>query len=373
MGTRMGTPYLQTVLNQQLTNHIREVLPALRDKLQKQVLMMEKEVEGYKNFRPDDPSRKAKMMLQMIQGFSTDFERSIEGSGQGNNEVNTNELSGGARINRIFHERFPYEMLKVQHDEKQLRRDIAFAIRNIHGVRVGLFTPDKAFELVVKRQIQMLKEPALKCIDLVITELSAILKTITEKLARYPRFRDEIDRVVTTHIREREQRAKDHIGQMVEVELAYMNTNHEDFIGFTRAAQGAAEQPQKQKIGNQVIRKGYLAIHNVGGFMRGARDYFFVLTSENLSWFRDESESEKKFMLPLEGLKIRDTESSGFLSKKLTFALFSPEGRNVFKDLKQLELSCETQEDVDNWKASFLRAGVYPEKGTVQPKDEEVC
>jgi len=27
-----------------------------------------------------------------------------------------------------------------------------------------------------------------------------------------------------------------------------------------------------------------------------------------------------------------------------------------------LDLSCETQDDVDSWKASFLRAGVYPEK-----------
>ena len=34
MAERMGTPYLQRVLNQQLTNHIRETLPALRDRLQ---------------------------------------------------------------------------------------------------------------------------------------------------------------------------------------------------------------------------------------------------------------------------------------------------------------------------------------------------
>ncbi len=27
-----------------------------------------------------------------------------------------------------------------------------------------------------------------------------------------------------------------------------------------------------------------------------------------------------------------------------------------------LELSCDTQDEVDSWKASFLRAGVYPEK-----------
>ena len=36
--------------------------------------------------------------------------------------------------------------------------------------------------------------------------------------------------------------------------------------------------------------------------------------------------------------------------------------RNVYKDYKQLELSAESQEDVDSWKASFLRAGVYPER-----------
>ena len=31
-----------------------------------------------------------------------------------------------------------------------------------------------------------------------------------------------------------------------------------------------------------------------------------------------------------------------------------------------LDLSCETQDDVDSWKASFLRAGVYPEKSSVE-------
>ena len=40
--------------------------------------------------------------------------------------------------------------------------------------------------------------------------------------------------------------------------------------------------------------------------------------------------------------------------------------RNVYKDYRQLELACESQEDVDAWKASFLRAGVYPERVTVR-------
>lgn len=61
---RLGTPYLQRVLNQQLTNHIRDTLPALRDKLQKQMLALEKDVAEFKHFQPGDTSLKTKAMLQ---------------------------------------------------------------------------------------------------------------------------------------------------------------------------------------------------------------------------------------------------------------------------------------------------------------------
>jgi len=75
-------------------------------------------------------------------------------------------------------------------------------------------------------------------------------------------------------------------------------------------------------------------------------------------------------MLPLDSLKLRDIEQ-GFMSRRHTFALFNSEGRNIYKDLKQLELSCESTDEVDSWKASFLRAGVYPEKDNVENGEDE--
>uniref|UniRef100_A0A1I8Q4L6 Dynamin n=1 Tax=Stomoxys calcitrans TaxID=35570 RepID=A0A1I8Q4L6_STOCA len=370
---RLGTPYLQRVLNQQLTNHIRDTLPGLRDKLQKQMLALEKDVQEFKHFQPGDTSIKTKAMLQMIQQLQSDFERTIEGSGSA--LVNTNELSGGAKINRIFHERLRFEIVKMACDEKELRREISFAIRNIHGIRVGLFTPDMAFEAIVKRQIAQLKEPVIKCVDLVVQELSAVVRLCTDKMSRYPRLREETERIITTHIREREQLCKEQILLLIDFELAYMNTNHEDFIGFANA-QNKSENANKtgtRQLGNQVIRKGHMVIQNLG-IMKGggSRPYWFVLTSESISWYKDEDEKEKKYMLPLDGLKLRDIEQ-GFMSmsRRVTFALFSPDGRNLYKDYKQLELSCETVEDVESWKASFLRAGVYPEKQETQENGDE--
>ncbi|XP_028313516.1 dynamin-2-like isoform X7 [Gouania willdenowi] len=355
---RMGTSHLQKTLNQQLTNHIRDTLPGLRSKLQSQLLSLEKEVEEYKNYRPDDPSRKTKALLQMVQQFGVDFEKCIEGSGD---QVDTSNLSGGAKINRIFHERFPFELVKMEFDEKELRKEISYAIKNIHGVRTGLFTPDMAFEAIVKKQIIKLKDPCLKCVDLVVTELVTLIRKCTEKLGSYPRLREETERIVTTYVRERDSKTKDQVLQLIDIELSYINTNHEDFIGFANAQQRTAANATKKRVmPNQVIRRGWLTI-NISIMKGGSKDYWFILTAESLSWYKDEEEKEKKFMLPLDNLKLRDVEK-GFMSSKHVFAIFNTEQRNVYKDLRQIELACDNQEDVDSWKASFLRAGVYPEK-----------
>ena len=359
---KCGTPFLQKQLNAQLTNHIRDTLPSLRDKLQKQMLGLEKEVEQFKHWRPDDPSIKTKALLQSVTGLQQDFERAIEGSGEG--DVNCAELSGGAKINRIFHERFPYEIVKVEFDEKELRREIAFAIRNVHGIRVGLFTPDMAFEAIAKKQIERMREPGLKCCDLVIQELTNVERLVTEKIKSYPRLREEIERILTTYIREKERKCKDQVMALIDFELAYMNTNHEDFVGFGNA-QAATEKAASTggngaKLGNQVIRKGYMAINNLS-VLKGSREYWFVLSSEILKWFKDGEEKDQKYMLPLDGLKLRDIEG-GFLTTRKVFSIYNPSGRNIFKEYKTLDLACESQEDVDSWKASFLRAGVYPEK-----------
>lgn len=135
--------------------------------------------------------------------------------------------------------------------------------------------------------------------------------------------------------------------------------------------QASNKMENKRKVGNEVIRKGYLGLHNgVSKIKGGSRDFWFVLTTESLSWFKDEMETEKRYMLSLDQLKLKDLEASMF-SRRHSFAIFSVDGRNVYRDYKTLELSCDSSEDVDAWKASFLRAGVYPEKERAT-KNEEV-
>jgi len=56
------------------------------------------------------------------------------------------------------------------------------------------------------------------------------------QMIRYPHLRDECERIVNSRVRENEVKTKDQLVLIVEIQLAYMNTNHEDFIGFAKYA-----------------------------------------------------------------------------------------------------------------------------------------
>ncbi|KAI1287638.1 Dynamin-2 [Halotydeus destructor] len=363
---KLGTPHLQKVLNQQLTNHIRDSLPSLRDKLQKRLSEMEKEVEEFRGMSADDPTRKAKALMQMIQQLQADFEKSV--LGRDSDDINTKELSGGAKINRLFHEKFPFELVKMVIDEQQLRREIAFAIKNATGIRIGLFTPDQAFAAIVRKQIERLQDPSLECLNWVAGELYSVIVKCCEKMARYPRLRDEAERLIKTTLSDTEHMTISQISLLIQIELSYINTNHEDFIGLHLPGSGSQtngnEDPQSaansgNRLGNQVIRKGQLTVINLG--MAKNTKGWFVLTTESFTWYKDDKEKEKIFVFSLDGLKLRDGDK-GIVARRHNFSLFYFNGRNVYKDLKQVEFASDSQDDVDSWKAMFLRAGVYPEK-----------
>lgn len=66
---------------------------------------------------------------------------------------------------------------------------------------------------------------------------------------------------------------------------------------------------------------------------------------------------------------LSDLPSPGYMywyCLTLPYLIFAPQ------DYKELQLGVETQDDMDSWKASFLRAGVYPEKVSDSANGEEV-
>ena len=66
---------------------------------------------------------------------------------------------------------FKIHLAERKIDEKHLRKEIKIVIQNIRGVRTGLFTPDMAFERIVKEQVEQLVTAPLNLVDQVTTEI----------------------------------------------------------------------------------------------------------------------------------------------------------------------------------------------------------
>lgn len=81
--------------------------------------------------------------------------------------------------------RLPTEITKIAEDKKKLLAQMNITIRNIHGIRCGLNSPQMAFETFTSKQIERLKDPIKICIDLVMEELCVAVGNCTEEVSKF--------------------------------------------------------------------------------------------------------------------------------------------------------------------------------------------
>jgi len=100
----------------------------------------------------------------------------------------------------------------------------------------ALFVPESSFELLVKNQIKRLKEPALRCVELVHLELERVINTcIQTELSRFKGLRERVHGVSEKLVKERLPSAIMMVENLIAIELAYINTNHSQFEGGSGA------------------------------------------------------------------------------------------------------------------------------------------
>ena len=240
IASRNGSPYLAKTLNRLLMQHIRDCLPVLRHDITNKLGTYENQLVALgKPVEEKGPS-----LLQAITKFSTNYCEKIDGSSR---DIETNQLSGGARICYIFHHTFSEALRAIEPLEGLSRSDILHAISNAMGPRPALFVSEIAFELLVKKQIKLLLVPSLQCVELVYEELQRIIQYCLGHIRAFQRFpvlRERINVVVMKLLRDRLPITNDMVENLIAIELAYINTNHPDFVGGTRAAYEAYMRAQ---------------------------------------------------------------------------------------------------------------------------------
>jgi dynamin 1-like protein len=245
MANRCGTQFLAKSLNQTLMAHIRDRLPDIKARLNTLMGQTQQELASYGDVAFTGKEHRGSLILQLMTRFASSFISSIDGT---STEISTKELCGGARIYYIFNSVFGNSLEQVDPTNNLSVLDIRTAIRNSTGPRPSLFVPELAFDLLVKPQIKLLEIPSQRCVELVYEELIKICHTCgSTELTRYPRLQGKLIEVVSDLLREQLGPCSHYVASLIDIQRAYINTNHPNFLGAAAAMSSVINDKEQRE------------------------------------------------------------------------------------------------------------------------------
>ena len=254
IASRLGTEYLARRLNTLLLNHLKENLPILKKRVAEMLMEREAELRSYGSPLGEEHSSQGAVLLSILQKFQKSYSDMIEGRSV---KQSTSELEGGARINSIFNNEYKKELQEMNPFDDMIDMDIRTTLLNSTGIRQALFIPESAFEILAKKLVVRLLEPSIRCAERVFVELQEMVSHRMDlpELDRFKDLKDAIMDVVSDLLKRCQKPTLKMITNLVEVEQAYINIQHPDFIGGSSAlsavnmemAEKAAEEAKHEQ------------------------------------------------------------------------------------------------------------------------------
>jgi len=248
LSNRCGTQFLAKTLNNVLLNHIRGTLPDLKQRVTKMLADARVAYAQLQNplMEADSPSARGAALLQMLTRFSTEFNESLNGSLK---DMPGKTLFGGAKLRHVFEDEFSKAVDDLEPFAGLGPEQIQTVIKNASGTRTSLFIPEAAFESLAKRQISLLEEPAMECLDHVFDELRKLLEQLEDKnFSSFRNLRDAVGESVNVLLAKNREPARKMIHNLIQIELAHINTSHPDFIGGDRAIAVVMEKLRSDNV-----------------------------------------------------------------------------------------------------------------------------
>ncbi|KAL3767340.1 hypothetical protein ACHAWO_007283 [Cyclotella atomus] len=298
---KCGTMNLARNLNGILIHHIRDCLPELKIRIANMMGDVQEELDALgEEGGGDEMGALGGKLLGLLSKFTANFAAMIDGKASNTNQhhdgmpvgngmngihmgmdnmslnrayntpgnsstigANADELYGGARISYIFHQVFSRSLNSVGAFDGLSEDEIRTTIGNANGTRPALFVPEISFDILVRRQIRRLEQPGVQCVDLVYDELQRIAhQSEPTELTRYPNLRDRMLSVVGALLKRSVGPTQMWVSNLVRIELSYINTNHPDFIGGSRAVAKLMEKMAHEKEKAAIAATNSVSLHS---------------------------------------------------------------------------------------------------------------
>ena len=121
--------------------------------------------------------------------------------------------------------------------------DISRSIRQATGPRSPLFVPEGSFDVLARQQIKLLRSHCVQAVDDVLGEMQRLIPAcLPQAVLRYANLQARMQQCTYKALQHRERTATEMVNNLLEIELAYLNTSHPDFVGGGTAMRLVAQQ-----------------------------------------------------------------------------------------------------------------------------------
>eukprot|EP00792_Barthelona_sp_PAP020_P005374 TRINITY_DN2623_c0_g1_i1.p1 TRINITY_DN2623_c0_g1~~TRINITY_DN2623_c0_g1_i1.p1 ORF type:complete len:671 (-),score=136.59 TRINITY_DN2623_c0_g1_i1:90-2024(-) len=242
---KMGSKFLAKTLSFFLMHHIHRTLPSTFETVKKLHSEICEQISQYPS--PIDESNIGAMILHMLTEYTSEYNSYIDGTIA---NASTKELYGGARISYVFHVILEKQLQDLNPEKRISKDDIRTAIRNAGGVRAsGIFVSEAAFELLARDQISILKTPSLKCSELVYKELTKVMQaSVPKSVENYNKLKDALLKATNDLLKEQLIPTQQMIEDLIDIELAYINTSHPDFVQASEILNKIEQTEEKSSL-----------------------------------------------------------------------------------------------------------------------------
>ncbi|KAJ6239076.1 dynamin [Anaeramoeba flamelloides] len=273
---RCGVEFLTKKLSKLFKKHIKKQLPKVRTEVYNQIIKLNQQLQ---QLGSNIENKKPFVLTQLINHFTQSYIQEVDGkqlnqltNNNSNNNNNNNGLNQSINnninqinnnqilptkmhINHVFHKIFAEFINNINPRKNLLRNQVRILLTNTKGTKSTLFLPENSFELLVKKKIELLRKPALECSQRVLTVLiKAITRSIKIKeLERFPILKKKLIKKSTQFLKQLLQNTKEFVNDLIDIELAFIDTSHPDFIPPTELIKNniSVRNSQNDTVTNQ--------------------------------------------------------------------------------------------------------------------------
>lgn len=241
LAARTGVPALARTLNRVLADAVRASLPSLGAALDDATAARARELAVLGAAPPgSSPAARGALLLRMLESYAGRFAGALDGSSP---SLPLDEVAGGARLRHVFRDVFVAGLAALDPAASLSDADVRTALRNAGGVRGTLLIPDAPFEVLARGAVRRLLPPCLAAAQHAHAELLRMAEdALPPDVDRFPALRGALLAAADAYVSAGAAPAERMIRDLVAIELAFINTDHPDFVGGGRAVALAMER-----------------------------------------------------------------------------------------------------------------------------------